>query len=154
MARFQVRMPFREATALITTEREGVLDGFVVPLSGQEPVIEVPVQEDFAPNMFISVLAVRGRVGGVQPTAMVDLGRPSFKLGVAEIRVGWRKHELMVRVTADRTTYRVRDKALVRVAVRTADGQLPPLEARWRWQRWMKGSSNCFRTRAGICSTP
>ena len=126
IARFQVRMPFQEAIALITTEREGVLDGFVVPLSGQEPVIEVPVQEDFAPNMFISVLAVRGRVSGVQPTAMVDLGRPSFKLGVAEIRVGWRKHELTVRVTTNRTTYRVRDKVLVRVAVRTSKGQLPP----------------------------
>jgi uncharacterized protein YfaS (alpha-2-macroglobulin family) len=126
MARFQVRMPFREATALVTMEREGVLDGFVVPLSGTEPVIEVPVREDFAPNMFISVLAVRGRIGGIQPTAMVDLGKPSFKLGVAEIRVGWRKHELMVTVTSDRTTYRVRDKALVRVAVRIADGQLPP----------------------------
>jgi alpha-2-macroglobulin len=126
IARFQVRMPFREATALITTEREGVLDGFVASLSGQEPVIELPVGEDFAPNMFISVLAVRGGVSGVQPTAMVDLGRPSFKLGVAEIRVGWRKHELMVRVTSDRTTYRVHDKALVRVAVWTAEGQLPP----------------------------
>jgi alpha-2-macroglobulin len=126
VARFQVRMPFREATALITTEREGVLDGFVVSLSGQEPVIELPVREDFAPNMFISVLAVRGRVGDIQPTAMVDLGRPSFKLGVAEIRVGWRKHELTVQVTSDRTTYRVRDKALVRVVVRTADGQPPP----------------------------
>ena len=127
MARVQVRMPFREATALVTTEREGVLDGFVVPLSGQEPVIEVPVREEFTPNMFISVLAVRGRVGDVQPTAMVDLGKPSFKLGVAEIRVGWRQHELMVRVTSDRPTYRVRDRALVRVAVRTVDGQLPPV---------------------------
>ena len=125
-ARFQVRMPFREASALITTEREGILDGFVVSLSGQEPIIEVPVQKDFAPNMFISVLAVRGRVSGVQPTAMIDLGRPSFKLGVAEIRVGWHKHALMVKVTADRMTYRVRDKALVRVTVRTAAGQLPP----------------------------
>ncbi len=32
----------------------------------------------------------------------------------------------MVRVAADRTTYQVRDKALVRVAVRTSEGQLPP----------------------------
>ncbi|HEX9871516.1 MAG TPA: MG2 domain-containing protein, partial [Candidatus Tectomicrobia bacterium] len=126
MARLQVRMPFREATALITTEREGVLDAFVVSLSGQEPVIEVPVREDFAPNMFISVLAVRGRVGAIQPTAMVDLGKPSFKLGLAEIRVGWRKHDLTVRVSSDRRIYRVRDRALLRVAVRTADGQLPP----------------------------
>jgi uncharacterized protein YfaS (alpha-2-macroglobulin family) len=126
-ARFQVRMPFQEATALVTIEREGVLDGFVVALSGREPVIEVPVREDFAPNMFISVLAVRGRIGGIQPTALVDLGKPSFKLGIAEVRVGWRKHKLTVRVTPDRTTYRVRDKALVRVAVRTDDGLLPPV---------------------------
>jgi alpha-2-macroglobulin len=68
IARFQVRTPFREATALIATEREGILDAFVVPLSGQEPVIEVPVREDFAPHIFISVLAVRGRVSGVQST--------------------------------------------------------------------------------------
>jgi uncharacterized protein YfaS (alpha-2-macroglobulin family) len=76
--------------------------------------------------MFISVLAVRGRVAGIQATALVDLGKPSFKLGVTEIQVGWRRHELRVKVTADRPTYRVRDKASVRVAVRTADGQLPP----------------------------
>ena len=125
-ARLQVRMPFRQATALVTMEREGVVDGFVIPLSGREPVIAVPVRDDFAPNMFISVLAVRGRIGGVQPTAMVDLGKPSFKLGIAEIRVGWGKHELAVRVSTDRPTYKVRDKAVVRVAARTVDGQLPP----------------------------
>jgi uncharacterized protein YfaS (alpha-2-macroglobulin family) len=128
-ARLQVRMPFREATALVTAEREGVLEAFVVPLSGKEPVIELPVHEAYAPNMFISVLAVRGRVGGVQPTAVVDLGKPAFKLGVAEIRVGWRAHELRVKVAADRATYRVRDKAMVRVAVRTADGQFPPMDS-------------------------
>jgi uncharacterized protein YfaS (alpha-2-macroglobulin family) len=37
-ATLQVRMPFREATALVTVEREGVLDAFVTPLSGREPV--------------------------------------------------------------------------------------------------------------------
>jgi uncharacterized protein YfaS (alpha-2-macroglobulin family) len=57
---------------------------------------------------------------------MVDLGRPSFKLGIAEIHVGWRKHELVVKVATDRATYRVRDKALVRVAATTVDGQRPP----------------------------
>jgi uncharacterized protein YfaS (alpha-2-macroglobulin family) len=123
----QVRTPFREATALVTAEREGVLEAFVVPLSGKEPVIELPVREAYAPNMFISVLAVRGRVGSVQPTALVDLGRPAFKLGVAEIRVGWRAHELRVKVATDRAIYPVRDKAMVRVTVRTVDGQLPPM---------------------------
>lgn len=124
-ARLQVRLPFREATALVTTEREGVLDARVVALAGSQPVVEVPVLDTYAPNVFVSVLAVRGRVGGVQPTAFVDLGRPAFKLGIAEIRVGWRAHELKVTVTPERQTYRVRERARVRIAARTADGQPP-----------------------------
>jgi uncharacterized protein YfaS (alpha-2-macroglobulin family) len=125
-ARLQVRMPFREATVLVAVEREGVLEASVVSLSGKGPVLEVPIREEHAPNIFISVLAVRGRVSGVQPTALIDLGRPSFKLGVAEIRVGWRAHELMVKVSPERVTYRVREKAVMKIAVRRADGQPPP----------------------------
>jgi uncharacterized protein YfaS (alpha-2-macroglobulin family) len=125
-ARFQVRMPFRKATALVTVEREGIAEAFVKELSGKEPVIEVPVRGSWSPNMFISVLAIRGRAGDVQPTAMVDLGRPAFRLGIAEIRVGWRAHELKVRVTPGRPVYKVREKAQVRIAVATADGQPLP----------------------------
>ena len=42
-ARLQVRMPFARATALVTVEREGLIDARVVTLSGREPVIEVPI---------------------------------------------------------------------------------------------------------------
>ncbi|MEW6273007.1 MAG: alpha-2-macroglobulin family protein, partial [Thermodesulfobacteriota bacterium] len=126
VARLQVRMPFRHATALVTTAREGVLDARVVELSGKNPVLEVPVTDAFSPNMFVSVLAVRGRVGDVQPTARVDLGKPAFKLGVAELVVGWRPHELDVEVTTDRETYRVREEARARIVVRTAAGEAPP----------------------------
>jgi alpha-2-macroglobulin len=126
VARFQVRMPFREATALVAIEREGIQEARVVRLSGKAPVIEVPVLPGYAPNMFVSVLAVRGRVAGLQPTALVDLGRPAFKLGLAEIQVGWRAHELKVQVAAERPVYRVRETAAVRITVKTADGQAPP----------------------------
>jgi uncharacterized protein YfaS (alpha-2-macroglobulin family) len=125
-ARLQVRMPFREATALVTLEREGILQASVVHLSAKQPVIEVPVRDTYAPNMFISVLVVRGRVGDVQPTAMIDLGKPACKLGIAEIQVGWRAHELKVGVKADRPAYHVRERATVSIAVRTAAGKAPP----------------------------
>jgi len=111
----------------VTVEREGVMDVQVVPLSGKEPVVKVPVRGNHAPNVFVSVLAVRGRVAGVQPTALVDLGKPAFKMGVAEINVGWRAHELKVNVSTDRQVYRVREKARVSVVVRrTSDGKPPP----------------------------
>lgn len=125
-ARLQVRMPFREATALVTVEREGIGPARVVALKGDNPVVEVPIDGSMAPNTFISVLVVRGRVAGTQPTAMLDLGKPAFRLGIAELRVGWRDHTLNVTVASDRPTYRVRETAQVTIAVRTADGAPPP----------------------------
>lgn len=126
-ARLQVRMPFREAHALVTVEREGVLEAFVTTLSGKSPVVELPVRGHQAPNVFVSVLAVRGRDAAVQPTALVDLGRPAYKLGMTELRVGWRTHQLDVKVVPERTSYRVREEALVDVEVTRADGK--PLAA-------------------------
>ena len=124
VARFQVRMPFANATALVTVEREGVIAASIVNLSGRDPIITLPVR-DWAPNVFVSVLAVRGRIAGVQPTAMVDLGKPAFKLGIAEIRVGWREHRLKVEVAPEKSVYHVRDKARVKISVRTFDGKAP-----------------------------
>ncbi len=126
-ARFQVRMPFRSAKALVTLEREGVIEGFVRTLSGTSPVIEVPVTPRFAPNMFVSVLAVRGRVSDVQPTATVDLGKPAYRLGIGEVAVGWRAHELKVEVKPERASYRVRETARVALKVLRADGSVPPV---------------------------
>jgi hypothetical protein len=125
-ATFQIRMPFREATALVTVEREGVMEAWVQKLSGKNPVLEVPIKGNYAPNVYVSALVVRGRVAGVQPTALVDLGKPAYKLGIAEIQVGWKAHELKVSVSSARKVYRVREKARVRIRVRTADGKIPP----------------------------
>ncbi|MBI5617998.1 MAG: alpha-2-macroglobulin [Gammaproteobacteria bacterium] len=121
-AKVQVRMPFREATALVTIEREGVIDSFVTKLSGKSPVVEVPIKPNYAPNAFVSVLALRGRDDEVQPTALVDLGRPAYKLGITELQVGWRAHELSVKVEPDAAVHKVREKVPVKIHVATADG--------------------------------
>jgi hypothetical protein len=125
-ARFQVRIPFREAMALVTVERSGVGRHTVVTLSGKDPVIEVPLTGADAPNVFVSVLAVRGRVGDVLPTARVDLGRPAYRLGIAEVQVGWKQDRLDVKVTPEREVYRVREKAQVAIAVAAASGAALP----------------------------
>ncbi len=125
-AKFQVRMPFREATVLVTVEREGIIDAFIKKLSGKNTVIEVPLKGGYSPNVFVSALCVRGRADGVKPTALIDLGKPAYKLGIAEIRVGWKAHELKVDVAASSDVYKVRDKVPVKIKVRTADGKLPP----------------------------
>ncbi|MBP2679985.1 MAG: alpha-2-macroglobulin domain protein 2, partial [Deltaproteobacteria bacterium] len=119
---FQVRMPFREATALVTVEREGIADVYVRKLSGKSPVVEIPVKPYHAPNVYVSVLCVRGRAADAAPTATVDLGKPAFKLGIAGIDVGWKVHEMKVEVKPEHDVYRVREKAKVTVRAARADG--------------------------------
>lgn len=149
-ARLQLRMPYREATALVAIEREGVIDTRVVTLRGNDPTIELKIEPGWAPNVYVSVLALRGRIREVPwysffswgwreplswvrafwfngreyqaPTAMVDLAKPSFKLGVAALKVGLGPHTLDVSVTPDQPQYGVRQKASVKVRV-TQGGQ-------------------------------
>lgn len=143
-ARIQVRMPFRNATALVTVEREGVLSSFVTTLSGKDPVIEVPMPGAYAPDVYVSVLAVRGRIGGFKlwlaniardwglpffsregaaPTALVDLAKPSYRLGITKIKVGWEAHQLDVRVKADKAKYAIGEAASVDVSVTEPGGK-------------------------------
>ena len=143
-ARFQVRMPFRAATALVTVEREGVLSSFVTELSGTDPVVEVPMPGSYAPDVYVSVMVVRGRVEsgwtswlrgigeslGVvakaepapEPTALVDLAKPAYRLGIAKVKVGWEAHQLAVAVKADRERFAPRETANVAIQVKRPDG--------------------------------
>ncbi|MBX3604495.1 MAG: alpha-2-macroglobulin [Piscinibacter sp.] len=144
-AKLQVRMPFREATALLAVEREGVIQTRVLTLRGDDPTIELPIDKAWAPNVYVSVLALRGRIRDVPwyslftwgwreplawarafwyegreygaPTALVDLSKPAFKLGVAALRIGLAEHELQVAVVADQPQYAVRGKAQARIKV-------------------------------------
>ncbi|MBC8055463.1 MAG: alpha-2-macroglobulin, partial [Rhizobiales bacterium] len=144
-ATLQVRMPFREATALVAVEREGVIDTRVVTLRGDDPNIAVKIEPGWGPNVYVSVLALRGRIREVPwyslftwgwkeplnwarsfwyegreyqaPTGMVDLSKPAFKLGVAALQVGIKAHELQVTVTSDKPQYAVRQKAIAKVKV-------------------------------------
>ena len=149
-----MRTPFKDATVLVTVEREGVLDAFVTTLHRNDPVLDVPIKGNYAPNVFVSAFLVRGRIGDVAPTALIDLGKPSFKMGLAEVRVGWAAHELAVKVTPAQAAYKVREKAQRddrRRAVPTAARR--PRAARSRWPRSTKACSSCCRTTRGNCST-
>ncbi|OHX10702.1 hypothetical protein BI347_19470 [Chromobacterium sphagni] len=153
-ARFQVRMPFRKATAWLAIEREGILETRVVELEGKNPTIELKVEPDWTPNVYVSVLAIRGRVrevpwysfftwgwktpsewwnaywneGGdyTPPGSMVDLSRPAFKYGIAEIQVGDAAKRLTVEVTPAKKTYGIRETADVTIKVRLPGGKPAP----------------------------
>src|SRR5690606_25370510 len=153
-ARLQVRSPFRHATAWVAIERNGILETRTVELHGSNPTIELKVPPEWAPNVYVSVLAVRGRIHGVPwysfftwgwrspqqwwkayqdegqlyqaPTAMVDLSKPAFKYGVTKLTVGRAGHSLQVDVTPDKASYPIRAISQVRIKVRLPDGRPAP----------------------------
>jgi uncharacterized protein YfaS (alpha-2-macroglobulin family) len=124
-----VRSPFMASTVLVTVEREGVLDAFVQRITRDNPLIKVPMKGHYAPDVFVSVLAVRGRVGEPKPTGLLDLGKPSMKMGMAQLEVGWTSHALDVSVKTNKKTYQVRDTVDVVVKVKPASGVKLPEHA-------------------------
>lgn len=125
-AKLIVRTPYPVATALVTVEREGVLDSFVTELKRDNPVIEIPMKNHYAPNVFVSVVAVRGRVGDPKPTALLDLAKPAMKMGMVELKVGWKDHELAVSVKSNKNKYHTRETAKINIHVETATGKKLP----------------------------
>src|SRR5690606_32157008 len=57
------------------------------------------------------------------PTPFVDLSKPSFRFGLAEIRVSDERDQLRVEVKPARKAYQVRDNVTVDIQVRLPDGK-------------------------------
>lgn len=89
-ARILVMTPI-EGTALVTVERQGVIESFRRELKADNPVLEFPITEGFAPNAFVSVLIIRG--SDVSPR---KFKQPALKLGFCEIKVTDSSKELAV----------------------------------------------------------
>ena len=93
-ARVLVLSPI-EGTALVTVEREKVLRSFMVELKADQPVIEIPLTDDDAPNAFVSVLVIKG----AQDSAR-QFKEPQLRLGYCELMVENVRDRLAVTVAA------------------------------------------------------
>jgi uncharacterized protein YfaS (alpha-2-macroglobulin family) len=129
-AKVILRSPFRDGEALVTVERNGILDRHVVPIHGALPVVEVPVKPDYYPNVFVSVVAVRGRVqgapgsgGNAGTSGSADFGGPDYRYGFAELTVNPEAHRLNVAVTTPKTEYHPGEKVEADVVVSDKQGK-------------------------------
>ena len=82
-----IKSPWEQATALVTTEREGVRTHRRFALTSTQQTITVPITEADIPNVFVSVLLVKGRSKDATPDDGSDPGKPSFRLGYVELKV-------------------------------------------------------------------
>ena len=99
-------------TALVTVQSDRVLWTKLVPLTSGSTLVEVPVVQDYAPNVYVGVAYVREK---------------RFLQTDRRLRVAREDRRLKVEVTPAKDTYRPGETA--RVTVRTTDSDGKPVAA-------------------------
>ncbi|HEU4698621.1 MAG TPA: alpha-2-macroglobulin family protein [Gemmatimonadales bacterium] len=118
--------PFTDAEAWITVEREGLIEQRRLRITSGTTTLRLPITEAFAPNAFVGIVVARGR--SAKPGPLDDPGRPTIRVGFAELRVTPERKRLTVAVTPLAPEYRPGDSARVRLAVTDARGAGQPSE--------------------------
>jgi hypothetical protein len=93
-AEILIASPFQgEVTALVTLERGDILRHEVIILKSNSEVYRLPITPDFAPNVFVSVLIVKG----------VDENNAyaEFRMGMAQLAVDTEQLVMNVEITPD-----------------------------------------------------
>lgn len=116
-AKVLVKSPYPEALALVTVEREGVIERRREKLVGSVRTLEIPITDAMVPNIYVSVLLVRPRVaqGGIETGD--DPGRPAVRVGLVKLNVERKTRRLDVAVTTDRPSYQPGQEVTANIAV-------------------------------------
>lgn len=111
-ARILVKSPYGNSRALVTVEREGILDRWITTLDGGAAFVNVPIKENYLPNMYVGVMLVQGRTGTgkFEKESGEDIAKPEAKFGYAAISVDPGGRKLSVRVKTNKDQYRPREK--------------------------------------------
>ena len=92
--------------ALVTVERDRVLRSFLVKLTGNAPSVQVPLTEADAPNVFVSVMLLRGANDSPK-----KIKAPEYRIGYCEVKVARSDNKLAVTVKPSNPTARPGEKA-------------------------------------------
>ncbi len=106
-ARVLVKTPIA-GEALVTIERDRVLRSFVTELRGNAPVIEVPLEDADAPNVFVSVMLLRGAADSPR-----KFPAPEYRVGYCKLKVMRADARLAVYVQPGAPSYRPGDTVSV-----------------------------------------
>jgi uncharacterized protein YfaS (alpha-2-macroglobulin family) len=119
-ARILIHSPWPSATGLVTVEREGIRSHRSFTITSTQDAVEVPITEADVPNVYVSVMLVKGRTSDELTT---DDGQPSFRIGYTTLSVDDSSKRLRVDVSADGEEYRPGQPMTVSVTVTDHEGK-------------------------------
>lgn len=105
-ATLMIKSPYEKTRALVTLERDHIMDRFVVELNGTAPTLQIPLTARHLPNVYVSVILLQGRNPKQEfgPDGQ-DLSKPGFKIGYVNLPVAPTEKKLEVKVTTDKEKY-------------------------------------------------
>ncbi|MGE0549418.1 MAG: alpha-2-macroglobulin [Kofleriaceae bacterium] len=110
-ARLVAQANLVKPTALITIERDGIIDARVQKLASASQGVELTIVDSWAPNVFAGVTLVAGRHGAG------DRNRPMFKMGIVELKVSSAHKQLDVGISLDRAQVRPGEQVTGKIKV-------------------------------------
>ncbi|MCX7882380.1 MAG: MG2 domain-containing protein [Brevinematales bacterium] len=118
-----IQNPYPSARAVITVEREKFYKSYEIPATNSMVTFRLPIEEEYIPNIYVSVLLYTGRTGTNRVSNDVDYARPQYRLGYAHFRVLPKEKTLSVVVTTDKGTYAPRNNVKARIQVKDSAGK-------------------------------
>ncbi len=124
-ARVSVESPYEDALALVTVEREGILDAWITRVKKGEDYIDVPIKENYLPNVYVGVMLVRGRSADPVNDQGLDLGKPQGKIGYVALKVAPEKKRINVSLQTNQKKYRPGDEVTVKLTTKVNGKAIP-----------------------------
>ena len=115
-----LKAPF-SGRAVVTVEREKVLRSFSVNVTGNAPAIEVPLLEDDAPNVFVSVMLLRGSADSTRIIKTAE-----YRIGYCELKVERPSSRLIVEAELSQSDYQPSEEVEATVLVSDHTGAPVP----------------------------
>ncbi len=122
-ALIMVKSPYEKAEALVTIEREEIIDSWLTKLQSSADKIEIPIKKKYLPNVFVSVLIVKGRVSFKKEGEKEDIGKPSFKIGYIELPVSPEEKKLKINIKTDKREYRPGEEIEISIKVKNMNNK-------------------------------
>lgn len=115
-----VTAPYPDTTALLTIERGSVIEHRVLTIQGSTGVLQVPIREEYAPNVYVSLTLIKAPGDGNSVDAPAT---PDLRVGIVKLPVSTERQELTLTLTPDTTQAGPRDTVTYTVKATDSTGK-------------------------------
>ncbi len=106
-ARLLLKSPLPEGTYLVTLEREGIFEEKLIQVEGASEVIDIPIEEEYLPVVYVSVSSFTTRKGEPVNTYFEpDLDKPKGLFGIVSLKINPSSRVISLTMETDKEVYR------------------------------------------------